>query len=138
MLAESFNCGPRRNAAVSAAGHHQLGAGAEVDLHRGAPWISQLLAAAGRTLRAARHVVLRHRRTQKVEADDVIAQFSAKAGGDGFGDFDRGKLDAALPEGIASKRRDGNGACSSALEKPFDLAVADHAIEQTGPAGRLA
>ena len=48
---------------------------------------------------------------------------------DGLGDFRGGKLDAALPKGIARKRRGNNGACAAAREKTFDLAVADHAIE---------
>ena len=104
MLPESVNCGPRRDAAVSTAGHHQLGAGAKFDRRRGAPRISQLLAATGRTLRAVRHVVLRHRRAQQIKTDNVIAQFGAKASCDGFGDFHGGKLYAALSEGIASQR----------------------------------
>ena len=77
VLAETRNRGRRRNAAVSAARHDHLAAGAKLDRRRRTAGIAQLLAAAGRTLRAGRHVMLHDGRAQQVEADDVIAQFRA-------------------------------------------------------------
>ena len=65
--------------------------------------VAQLLAAAARTLRAGRHVMLHDGRAQQVEADDVIAQFRAKVGGDRFRDLDGCKLDGALSERVAGR-----------------------------------
>ena len=87
---------------------------AKLDRHRRTARVAQLLAAAARTLRAGRHVMLRDRRAQQVEADDVIAQLRAKAGGDRFRDFDGRKLDGALSErvaGPAAKRRRSGPVC---------------------------
>ena len=78
------------------------------------PRVAQLLAAAGRTLRAGRHVMPHDGRAQQVEADDVIAQVRAKVGGDRFRDLDGRKLDGALSEqcrGRAAKRRRGGPVC---------------------------
>ena len=69
----------RRNGPVPPARHDQLAAGSELDRHRRTARVAQLLAAAARTLRAGRHVMLHDRRAQQVEADDVIAQVRAKA-----------------------------------------------------------
>src|SRR5882757_1707482 len=77
-------------------------------------------------------------RTQEVETDNVVAQVGTKSAGDRFADFDGRKLDAALPECVAGKGRHSDGVRRSAVEETFDLPVADHAIEQTGPAGALA
>ena len=103
MLAETRNRLARRDRPVSPAGHDQLAAGAKLDRHRRAARVAQLLAAAARTLRTRRHVVLRDGRAEQIEADDVIAQFRAKAGGDGFRDFDGCKLDAVLSERAAGR-----------------------------------
>ena len=73
MLAETRDRGPRRNAPVTAAGHDQLAAGGKLDRRRRTARVAQLLAAAGRTLRAGRDVMLDDGRAQQVEADDVIA-----------------------------------------------------------------
>src|SRR6201985_181884 len=96
VSAKTRNRGRRRNAAVSAARHDQLVARAKLDRRRLTAGITQLLAAAARALRTERHIMLGDGRAQQVEADDVIAQWSAKTGGDRFGDLDGGKLDAAL------------------------------------------
>ena len=96
--------------AISAAGHDQFGAGADLDRRRRPARIAQLLVAAGRALRARRNVMLHDGRAQQIVADDVIVQFGAKAGGDRLGDFERRKLDRALSERLAGQRRDGDGA----------------------------
>ena len=82
--------------------------------------------------------MLRDTRAEQIEADDVIAQFRGKAGGDGFRDFDGRKLDAVLSERVVGQRRNRNAAGLAAVEHPLDLAVAAHAIGKTGPAGALA
>src|SRR5450432_4297756 len=138
MLSEACHGGPRRYGPVSPTGHHQLGARAGLDRHRRPARVPQLLAAAGRTLRAGCHVMLGDGRARQVEADDVIAQLRAKTGGDCFGDFEGGKLDAALPDCMAGERRNGDGARRSAVKKPLDLPVPYHAIEKTGPTGAFA
>ena len=138
VLAETRDRGPRRNGPVTAAGHDQLAAGAKLDRHGRAARIAQLLAAAGRTLRAGGHVMPHDGRAQQVEADEVIAQVGAKVGGDRFRDLDRCKLDAALSEHVAGERRSGDAAGLSAVEERLDLAVAFHPLGKTGPAGALA
>src|SRR6516225_117069 len=92
VLAKTRNRGRRRNAAVAAARHNQLVARAKLDRRWLTAGITQLLATAARTLRTKRHIMLRDGRAQQVEADDVIAQWSAKTGGDRFGDLDGRKL----------------------------------------------
>jgi hypothetical protein len=114
MLLEARHRGSRRYGAVSSAGHYQLGAGAKLDRRRLAPRVQQFPVSAGRALRAGRNVMLGDGRAQKVEADDVIVQLGAKPGGDRLGDFDGGKLDAALPQGVAGQRRNRDGARRSA------------------------
>ena len=138
VLAEARDRGPRRNGPVPAARHDQLAAGAELDRHRRAARVAQLLAAAARTLRAGRHVVLHDGRAQQVEADDVIAQVRAKVGGDRLRDLDGRKLDAALSERVPGQRRNGDAARLLAVEERLDLPVAFHAIGETSPAGALA
>ena len=66
--------------------------------------VPQLLAAAGRTLRAGRHVMLDDTGAQQIVTDDVIVQLGAKAGSDRLGDFEGGKLDCALSERVAGER----------------------------------
>ena len=117
VLAEARNRGPRRNGPISAARHDQLAAGAKLDRHRRAARVAQLLAAAARTLRAGRHVMLHDGRAQQVEADDVIAQVGAKVGGDRFRDLDGRKLDGALSEHVAGERRSRDAAGLSAVEE---------------------
>ena len=117
VLAEARNRGPRRNRPVSPACHDQLAAGAKLDRRRRAAGVPQFLAAAGRTLRAGRHVMLHDGRAQQVEADDVIAQVRAKVGGDRFRDLDGRKLDGVLPEHAAGERRNGDAAGLSAVEE---------------------
>ncbi len=134
MLAVARHRGARRGTAVAATGHHQLGTGGEFDRCWSPARIAQFFAAAGRALRAVRHVMPCDGRAHQIKADDVVAQISAKAGGDGLGDFDRRKLDAALPEGVAGERRNRNRMRRCAIEKALDLAVSDHAVEQAGPA----
>ena len=58
--------------------------------------------------------------------------------GDRFCDFDRRKLDAALPDRAPRERRNGDGTRGRAVEKALDLPVPYHAVEQAGPAGGLA
>ena len=64
VLAITCNRAARRNGPISAAGHEQLAAGAELDRDRLAAGIAQLLAAADRTLRAGGHVMLHDGRAQ--------------------------------------------------------------------------
>jgi hypothetical protein len=68
----------------------------------------------------------------------MIAQVGTESACNRLGDFNGGELDGALPERSAGQRRDGDGARRSAVEKTLDLAVADHAVEQAGPASTLA
>src|SRR5215831_11004486 len=79
--AKTRNRGRRRNAAVPAACHDQPVARAKLDWRWLTAGITQLLATAARTLRTQRHIMLHNGRAQQVEADDVIAQLSAKTGG---------------------------------------------------------
>src|SRR5947209_2372725 len=76
--AKTRNRGRRRNAAIPAARHDELVARAELDRRWLTKGITQLLAAAARTLRTERHIMLDDGRAQQVQADDVIAQWSAK------------------------------------------------------------
>ena len=138
VLAETCNRGRRRNGPVSAARHDQLAAGAKLDRHRRTARVAQLLAAAGRTLRAGRHVMLHDGRAQQVEADDVIAQVRAKVGGDRFRDLDGRKLDGALSDRVPGERRNRDAARLSAVEQRLDLSVPFHPIGKTGPTGALA
>src|SRR6202012_961015 len=70
--------------------------------------------------------------------DDVVVQLGAESARDRLGGFQRGKLDRGLSERPACKRRNGDRARLSAVEKSLDLAVADHAVEQASPAGSVA
>ena len=136
--AEARNRGARRNRPVSSARHDQLAAGAKLDRHGRAARVAPLLAAATRTLRAGCHVMLHDGRAQQIEADDVIAQFRGKVGGDRFRDFDGCKLNAVLSERVPGQRRNRNAAGLSAVEHPFDLPVPSHAVGKTSPTGALA
>src|SRR5580658_4794016 len=71
--AKTGNRGRWRNAAVPATRHDQLVARAKLDRRWLAAGITQLLAAAARTLRTERHIMLHDGRAQQVEADNVIA-----------------------------------------------------------------
>src|SRR5437016_190865 len=97
--AKTRNRGRRRNAAVPAARHDQPVTRAKLDRRWLAAGITQLLAAAARTLRTERHIMLHDGRAQQVEADDVIAQWSAKTGGDRLGDLDGRKLEGGQAGG---------------------------------------
>ncbi|MGY4466612.1 hypothetical protein ACVWWK_002294 [Bradyrhizobium sp. LB9.1b] len=130
--------GSRRHGAVSAAGHDELSALGNLDRHCCPSWIPELLAAAGRALRAFRDVVLDDRSPGQVEARDMIAEISAKSGGDRLRDFNRSEVDPGLSYGVADQGRYRDRLRHSAVEKPLDLAIADHAIVQAGPAGALA
>ena len=77
-------------------------------------------------------------RAQQVEADDVIAQLSAKTGGDRFGDLDSRKLDGALSERVPGQWRNGDAAGLSAVEERLDLPVPFHPLGKTHPAGAFA
>src|SRR5262252_4223069 len=77
-------------------------------------------------------------RAQQVEADDVIAQLSAKTGGDRFGDLDGCKLDGALPEHVPGQWRNGDAAGLSAVEERLDLPVPFHPLGKTHPTGAFA
>src|SRR5262245_16156104 len=103
MLAKASNGGCWGNAPITPARHDELATGGELDRSRRAAWVAQLLSTAGRALRACRHVVFHDGGSEQVQAYDVIAQFRAKVGGDGFRDLDCRKLDAALSEAVASK-----------------------------------
>ena len=137
VLSVASNRDARRHRTISAAGHDKLGAGAVLDRLWRAARVLKFLAAAGRALRPARHVVLGDGRTQQVEARNMIAQIGAKAGGDRFGDFDRCKLDGGLPQRVTDKWGDRDGPRRAALEKSLDLPIPDHAVEHAGPAGAL-
>src|ERR1700732_5059747 len=121
--AETGNRARRRNAAVSPALHNYLAACAKLNRHWRTAGIAQLLAAAARTLRAGRHVMLHDGRAQQIEADDVIAQFRAKIGGDRFRDLDGRKLNGTLAERVPGQRRNGEPAGLSAIEEGLDLSV---------------
>ncbi len=77
-------------------------------------------------------------RAQQVEADDVIAQLSAKTGGDRFGDLDGRKLDGALSERVPSQWRNGDAAGLSAVQERLDLPVPFHPLGKTHPTGAFA
>src|SRR5208282_5386749 len=130
--------GPRRNGPVPPARHDQLAAGAQFDRQRRTAWVAQLLAAAGRTLRAGRHVMLYDGRAHQIEADDVIAQFRTKVGGDRFCDLDGRKLDGILSKRVPGEGRNGDAGGLSAVEKRLHLSVPLHALGKTGPTGALA
>src|SRR6185437_900830 len=113
------------------------GAGIDLDRLRRTVWIPQLLVAAGRALRPMGNVVLADGGAHQVEACDVVGQIGAEAGGDRFGDLDRGELDPALPKAVLHQRRFRDRARLRAIEETLDLAVTDHPVGQTGPAGVL-
>src|SRR6185369_14484616 len=138
MLAEARYGGPRRHGAISTAGHDELAAFGDLDRRRRPARTLHLLAAAGGTLRAPRNKVLANDRTRQIEARDVIAQIGAKARGNRFRNFDGSEMKCALPDALVDQGRHGNSLRLSAVEKPLDLPVADHAIEKTVPAGALA
>src|SRR5277367_299983 len=117
MPAETRNRGRRRNAAIPAARHDDFTARAKLDRRWRTAGIPQFLAAAARTLRADRYMMLHDGRAQQVEADDVIAQLRPKIGGDRFRDLDCRKVDGRLPEGLLSQRRNGDAAGVSAVEE---------------------
>src|ERR1700683_2038671 len=110
MPAETSTGGRQRNTAIPAARHDDFAARAKLDRRRRTAGIAQFLAAAARTLRAGRHMMLHNGRAQEVEADDVIAQLRAKIGGDRFCDLDGRKLDGSLSERLSSQRRNGEAA----------------------------
>ena len=99
--------------------------------------VPQFLAAARRALRPGRHIVPDDRRTQQVEADDMVVQVGAKTAGDGLADLDRRKPDRARREHILAERRGSHAASLLAVEKRLDLPVPFHAIGKAGPAGAL-
>ncbi len=138
VFAEPRHGRSRRHGAVSAAGHDELSALGKLDRHRCPSRIPELLAAAGRTLRALRDVVLGDGSPGQVEACDVIAEIGAESGGDRLRDFDGGEVDRGLADGVADQRRYCDRLRRAAIEKSLDLAIADHAIVQAGPAGALA
>ena len=138
MLSETRHRRARRYRPVSAAGHHELRAGAKLDRRRCAARVPQLFAAAGRTLRSPDYVMLCDGRAHQVEACKVIAQIGAKSARDRFRDFNRRKLDRALSEGIAGERRHRYRTRRSSVEESLDLPITDHAVEHAGPAGTLA
>ena len=137
VLAETCHRRPRRNRPVTPAGHHQLGARTELDRYRRSLRITQLLAAAGRTLWARRHVMPHDGRARQIEADHVILQVGAKVGGDRFRDLDSGELETTLSDRAAGECRNGNAARRRAVDEPLHLPVAYHAIGKTGPARAL-
>src|SRR5215471_1133820 len=136
--AKTRNRDRRQNASVAAARHDQFVALAKLDRRWLTAGITQLLAAAARTLGTERHIVLHDGRAQQVEADDVIAQLSAKTGGDRFGDLDGRKLDGALSERVPGQWRNGDAAGLSAVEQRLDLPVPVHPLSKTHPAGAFA
>ena len=58
VLSESRDRGPRGNGPVTPTRHDQFAAGSQFDRDRRAARVAQFLAAAARTLRAGRHVML--------------------------------------------------------------------------------
>ena len=138
MLAEARHGGPGSHGAISAAGHDELAAFGDFDRLRRTAWALQFLAAAGVALRPPRDKVLGDRRACQIEARNVIAHIGAKARSNCFRDFDGGEVNCALSDALVDQGRYGNGLRLSAVEKPLDLPVADHAIEQTVPARALA
>src|SRR6185312_13811149 len=103
----------------------------EFDRRRGAARVAQLPAAAGRALRTMRHVVLDGRRTQQIMTDDVIVEIGTKSAGNRLGDLKRCKRNRALSKRAAHQWRGGDHPRIRAVEESLDLAIADHAIEQT-------
>src|SRR5215472_7897171 len=96
MFPKTFDRGPRRNGPVASARHNQLGPAAQFYRYRSPARIAELLAAAGRTLRALGREMLHDGRARQVEADNMIAQIRAEVGGDGFRDLDGCELDGTL------------------------------------------
>ena len=68
----------------------------------------------------------------------MIVQVGAKAGRDRLRDLGRREIDGALSERVAGERRSRNAASLLAVEERLDLAIAVHALGETGPAGALA
>src|ERR1700745_993724 len=136
--AKTRNRGRRRNAAVPAARHDQLVALATLDRRWLTEGVTQLLVAAARTLRTECHIMLRDGRAQQVEADDVIAQWSAKTGGDRLGDLDGRKLYGGLSERVPGQWRNGDAAGLSAVNERLDLPVPFHPLGKTHPTGAFA
>ena len=134
VLAVFCHRGPRRNAAVAAAGHDRLGAAGQHERHRLAARIAQLPSSAGWTLRPARHVVLDDGRARQIEADQMIVQRGAETAGDRLGDLDGRKRDAAIAERVLGERRNRDAARVPAVEHRPDLAVPFHPLGETGPA----
>ena len=72
VTTEARNRGRGRNAAVTAARHHDLTAFADLDWRGRAARVAQLLVTALRTLRAGCHMMFDDGRAQEIEAHDVI------------------------------------------------------------------
>ena len=87
MLSETRHRRARRYRPISAAGHHELGAGAKLDRLpvRGAG--SSASCCRRSDIAGAGHVMFCDGRAHQVEADDVIAQIGAKSARDRFRDF---------------------------------------------------
>ena len=137
MLAKPSDRLGRRHRPIAAARHDRPSAGTEPDRRSHARRIPQFLAAARRALRPGRHMVPDDRRSQQVEADDMVVQVGAKSAGDGLDDLDGGEPDRA-----SCAPRSRRGARQPRSEPPcdrksFDLPVPFHAIGKASPAGAL-
>src|SRR5262249_19850763 len=138
VFAEACDRGPRRNGPIAPARHDQLAAGAKFDRHRRTAGVAQLPSAPSRALRTGLPVILPNGPAQQVEADDVIAHVRTEVGSDRFCDLDSRKLNAALSDHLAGKRRSGDAARTSTVKKRLDLSVASHAFGKTSPTRALA
>ena len=137
MLSKASDRLGRRHRPIAAARHDRPSAGAEPDRCSHARRVPQFLAAARRALRPGRHMVPDDRRSQQVEADDMVVQVGAKSAGDGLDDLDRGEPDRASRDHVLAERRGNHAARLLAIEERFDLPVPFHAIGKASPAGAL-
>lgn len=78
--------------------------------------------------------MLHHCRSEQIQTDYMIAQTRSKIGCDGFRNFGRRQMNAALPYRRTHERR-GDDACRVlTIEKGLDLSISLHALSETRPA----
>jgi hypothetical protein len=78
--------------------------------------------------------VLHDRETQQIQADDVVAQFRAKIGGDGLCDLGSRQVNGTSSERLSRQRGHRDWPRLSPIEERPNLAVAPHTIRKTHPA----
>jgi hypothetical protein len=137
MLAKASDRLGGRHRPIAAARHDRLSSDAEPGRRRDARQVPLFLAAARRALRPRWHMMPGNRRSDQVEADDMVEQIGAKAAGDGLGDLDRRESDRTPRQHVLAERRGGNALRLLPVEESFDLTIPLHAVGEAHPARAL-